>query len=117
MKVEQEDDLLAGRALTALGVAVVLIVIGAGFGVSCLVVGRERTLRPSGAFPERLLPRPSEHSAIEQDSFERPSRAKRQHEREAKVLGSYGWTDRGRGLVRIPIDRAIDLYVAEANRR
>jgi hypothetical protein len=32
--------------------------------------------------------------------------------RQAKILSSYGWVDREAGIVRIPIDRAMDL-VAE----
>ena len=32
--------------------------------------------------------------------------------RQAKLLSSYGWVDREAGVVRIPIDRAMDL-VAE----
>ena len=31
------------------------------------------------------------------------------HDREEAVLNSYGWVDPARGIVRIPIDRAIDL--------
>ena len=31
---------------------------------------------------------------------------------DAATLGSYGWVDREKGIVRIPIDRAIDLVVA-----
>jgi hypothetical protein len=31
---------------------------------------------------------------------------------EARTLSSYGWVDRDKGVVRIPIDRAIDLVAA-----
>ena len=36
---------------------------------------------------------------------------------EAAQLGSYGWVDRGAGIVHIPIDRAMDLVAAEAGAR
>lgn len=29
-----------------------------------------------------------------------------------QVLGSYGWVDRQTGIARIPIERAVDLYLA-----
>ena len=33
---------------------------------------------------------------------------------EDQILGSYAWVDRARGVVRIPIDRAMDLLAARA---
>lgn len=32
-------------------------------------------------------------------------------------LHSYGWVDRGRGIVRVPLDRAIELEVRDAEQR
>lgn len=32
---------------------------------------------------------------------------------EDQILGSYGWVDRDKGIVRIPIDRAIDLLAQQ----
>ena len=45
---------------------------------------------------------------LEQDS-DRLLQALR--DREEHELGSYGWADRGRGIVRIPIERAMDLLL------
>ena len=33
---------------------------------------------------------------------------------EAAVLGTYGWVDQEKGIVRVPIDRAMELLVREA---
>jgi hypothetical protein len=33
------------------------------------------------------------------------------HAREQRILSTYGWTDRNAGIVRIPIDRAIELQL------
>lgn len=33
---------------------------------------------------------------------------------ESRILGSYGWVDQGAGLARVPIERAIDLFVEES---
>jgi hypothetical protein len=35
------------------------------------------------------------------------------HAREADTLGSYTWVDQQAGIVRVPVDRAIELVVAE----
>lgn len=35
----------------------------------------------------------------------------RLREAEAAELGSYGWTDRAAGRVRVPVDRAVDLLL------
>ena len=34
-------------------------------------------------------------------------------QREAEQLGTYGWVDRGQGVVHIPIEQAIDQYLAK----
>ena len=36
------------------------------------------------------------------------------HAREAELLYSYGWVDQEKGIVRIPIERAMELTVQEA---
>ena len=35
---------------------------------------------------------------------------------EGQVLGSYGWVDKEKGIVRIPVERAMDLLLEEARR-
>ena len=45
-------------------------------------------------------PRLAEHPAVEIQQL---------HEQEDKTLTTYGWQDKANGVVRIPIDRAIDL--------
>ena len=37
--------------------------------------------------------------------------------REDAVLQSYGWVDKGTGVVRIPIDRAMDLVAGREQKR
>lgn len=36
---------------------------------------------------------------------------------EAERLGGYAWVDKGKGVVRIPVDRAMELLVEEAQKR
>lgn len=58
--------------------------------------------------PGRLQkpPAPILESAVGED-------LKKLRDHEEQVLNSYTWIDRSKGIVRIPIDRAIDLMVEE----
>lgn len=37
--------------------------------------------------------------------------------KEKAAAGTYGWVDQGAGVVRLPVDRAIDLVVAEHGKK
>ncbi len=45
-----------------------------------------------------------------------PEDLKKMREEEDSVLGSYGWVDRQNGIVRIPVERAMELLVRRGNR-
>lgn len=113
MQVEQEDDVLPGRAITAVALVTIVIAVALSYWAYALLRSDERALRPSGVFPEADLPRPTEVSGVEQEAFGLRSQAERTEEPARQRLGSYGWVDRDEGVVHVPIDRAIDLYVAE----
>ncbi len=95
---------ITGIAL-AIGIAMVLI----------LVAGIFQYLRhhPATVLPENPLaetdhqqfppaPRIEEHPARDIDEL---------HSQEERLLSTYGWTDRKAGMVRIPIDRAMELQL------
>lgn len=63
-------------------------------------------LRPTPP-PPRLQPNPIDRTTAEEDMAAMRTR-------ENAILNSYGWVDEGEGVVRIPIDRAIDLLGGEA---
>jgi hypothetical protein len=53
-------------------------------------------------------------SNIRTDLYEgRPGRGELDKARQRRALHQFSWVDRERGLVRIPIERAIDLELAE----
>jgi len=39
------------------------------------------------------------------------------HAREDSVLGSYGWEDSARGIVRVPIERAKEMYLEQGKKQ
>jgi hypothetical protein len=70
--------------------------------------------RPAGTVAVTLAPNarfqhgPDERTGIEQ-AWQEQDRLVHEH------LSTFGWVDRAAGVVHIPIDRAIDLMLAEQN--
>lgn len=62
--------------------------------------------------PRRSGPRlPADVNAIERSPFAARAQGLEDRDRAEAWLRSYGWVDRGAGLVHIPIERAFDLYL------
>jgi hypothetical protein len=81
-------------------------------GIAAVLIVSAWIARPHGTAraiaPELLFTHgPEEHTSIARD-WTAQDAAVREH------LETYGWNDRGTGIVRIPIDRAIELVSREA---
>lgn len=48
---------------------------------------------------------------------ERLARLEALQKKEKELLGSYGWVDRSKGIVRVPLDRAMELELQELSRK
>jgi len=108
--MHQEDDVVPVKGVV--GFVTVVVIVSAVLVVwSVSVVNRSyRELRPSGAFTERWLGPRHPVSRVRQDLFdERGVRALNPAKR--LQLETWGWVDRGRGVVRVPIGEAMDLVV------
>lgn len=68
-------------------------------------VAGEPAPRPQGVFREQNPQTPLLQVGGRQAMTE-------MREREAELLGSYGWVDRGQGVVHIPIEKAIGQYLS-----
>jgi hypothetical protein len=110
--LHQEEDAVPFRFVgPALLFVVVISAVLVTLAVS-LTNGETAKLRPSMAFPEKWLGPRHRVARVREDVFGE-HRGEASLDTTARVaLGSYGWVDQARGVVRIPIDRAIDL-VAE----
>ena len=112
---QEEDRVPAGWVILSivvvLIVSLVLIVWAHG-----LVRDAFADLRPTGAFPERSLGPRRPEARVRQDLFDERGLAPTLNQVRRAELESFGWVDRPRGVVRIPIERAIDL-VSEENKR
>jgi hypothetical protein len=110
-ELHQEDDIVsAGRIALAM---LAMVAISAVLVVASVAATNARMdrHRPSGAFPERWLGPRHPVAGVREDIFEEHGGASLGGLSRA-TLDRYGWVDRDRRVVRIPIERAIDLVVA-----
>ena len=90
-------------ALLAAGAACVCLLI---YGIFSYLAGNPLNTAPPNPMTETVQqqlppePRLQVHASIDLQDF---------HANEDKLLTTYGWTDKNAGIVRIPIDRAMDL--------
>ena len=95
---------LAGLAL------LVAVAFGAMFGLSAFLKARSIARDPAPLpVAEANAPRPRPRAALQADPVADMVRFAKEEE---TSLTSYAWVDRSAGVVRIPVDRAIDI-VAE----
>jgi hypothetical protein len=104
--VRSEEDRVSSLKIIAVGVGSLIVFFLASF-VTLSYLHRREGERP-------LLPVPpeigqSKIGLVEQQLFESATRGERDREVRRKQLGSYGWVDRKAGVVRIPIERAMEL--------
>lgn len=113
-EVRFEDSDMSVRWLTIAGVILLFLTIGAMIGAVWILGGfasyRAATdptplplleLRPTPPAP-RIQPNPIDSTTAEEDLAALRAR-------EEAILTGYGWIDRQTGIVRIPIDQAIEL--------
>jgi hypothetical protein len=111
-ELHQEEDVVPFWKV-ALAIAATLIVSAVMIvWALSLIEGHEAVLRPSGAFPERWLGPRHMVARVRQDVFGEEGRGVSLDALARADLASYGWVDEARGIVRIPVDRAIDLVLA-----
>jgi len=97
------------RAIVLAGVALAIVALLIGvlvYGVfqylahNPTTTGRANPMAQTGRFPP--APRIEEHPSLELKDL---------HAMEDSILTTYGWTDKATGIVRIPVDRAIELQL------
>ena len=107
IEIEQEPDRVPPRVIR-LSALVIAIAIGCSIGAVVLLAGPDlgEVAHPDVDPPERIdtqvfpLETPAEHARFDADVR----------------LHAYGWADRARGLVHIPLDVAAEIYLQEHTR-
>lgn len=115
-EVHQEEDRPAWTKITFAALAALAIMAVLVIAAVASRDKREAELRPGGDFPEqRLGPRRSVQE-VQQDIFGERGFGQLLDAQKRRELSTFGWVDRDRRLVHIPVDQAMDLVVEE-NRR
>lgn len=104
--VRSEDDRIPSFPIIAVGVGALVVFFLASWATLSYLRVREGD-RPLLPIPQELGQ--SKIGLVEQELFETSTRGRRDLEARRGRLGSYGWVDRKNGVVRIPIDRAMEL--------
>jgi hypothetical protein len=104
----QEADQI--RARLPLGITAWVLVFGALLCVVAVLVllARSHTLERAPSVASVQRPEPEVHN-IRTELFRSGGAADRLKADQRRALQHYGWVDRQRGIVRIPIDVAMDL--------
>jgi hypothetical protein len=105
---ETQDASVRPIVLTGVALAVTIAIVG------LIVYGTFEYLAKHPAATASLNPMSAGHPQIppEPRIEEHPAIAIQQlHAQEDQVLSTYGWTDKTAGVVRIPIDRAMELQL------
>jgi len=105
-QVRSEEDRVSTPVIVGVGVGSLLVFLLAG----AAAVGYLRMRQ--GEHPPILIPPEvgqSKIGMVEQDLFDVAVRGQRDHAQRRERLGRYGWVDKEKGIVHLPIDRAMEL--------
>ena len=107
--VRAEEDRISTGTIVAVGVASLLV-----FFVASAVAVRTLHARRAELLPDGPAPIPAEigrakSGMVEQQVAATTETATLWRDAQRRHLSSYGWVDRKAGVIRIPIDRAMDL--------
>jgi len=103
-----EADRIDSWKIAAVGIGSLLVFLVASVVTVHWMYRQQAALNPAHpAMPAEAGQR--KVGLVEQQLFENANHAEALRRRQLERLGSYGWVDREKGLVHIPIDRAMDL--------
>lgn len=102
---EGTPALLITAALLGTAFAGALLVVGAYLWLHAL----EGRVRPSRVFDEKSLHLRGRVSEVLQEPFDIPKARPKEREQQERGLDTFGWVDRRRRIVRIPIEEAMRL--------
>jgi hypothetical protein len=109
----QADEHVASFKVVAVGIVSLLVFGAAVVWSSRILRGTARTLQPTGPIAPGKDIGQAEIGIVDQTPFETTRGAERYRRRDLEMLSSYGWVDRDKGIIHIPIDAAIDRFLAE----
>jgi hypothetical protein len=113
--VRQERDVMSAGFVYAGATALVVLVVG-GWVLS-VIVGGGPTASPGWRDDPSVTVAPREINMIDQSLFAAHEPSLGNWDAKARELNSYGWVNRERGIVRIPVSRAMQIIVDRSHAR
>ena|ERR1700694_3243756 len=111
----QEPEAVATKRAVRVAILFLLVFTAATLW-SIAIMNRGRDLEPQADIPSpREIGKP-EIGMVNQRLFELQLDAKQQRDEQLGRLNSYGWVDRDKQIIHIPIERAMELMSAEPKR-
>jgi len=115
-EAQAEEAVQSGKVLLV-GIVSLLVFGGATCWSTRIWRETRMGLEPSGPIaPGAEIGKP-EIGIVDQPPFETIRAAERTRAEQLGHLQSYGWIDRDKGIIHIPIDKAIDQLVAEKEKK
>lgn len=103
----QEPDQIPGKIVVLVLGGAVLIATMAVAVEALMLTRAERRTQLRSALPRET----TSVNGIQQRTFDKTPVATELKAAQLQKLASYGWVDRDRGVVHLPIERAIDLWI------
>jgi len=113
----QAEEAIASGKVLLVGIIALIIFGGATFWSRSIWRETRNRLEPNGPIAPGAEIGKAEIGIVDQPPFETVRTAERTRAQQTKQLQSYGWIDRDKGLIHVPIDKAIDQFVAEKGKK
>lgn len=111
--VFQEPDQLPRVLLLRIAVGTVAVGLSLCVIAYLLLRAREYSLQPSASLSGATLPPPHRVGQVRSELFTITDPKPTPLEEKRRTLEQYGWIDRSRGIVHVPIDVGMDLVLTE----
>ncbi|HZX67222.1 MAG TPA: hypothetical protein VFE76_17595 [Myxococcales bacterium] len=113
----QAEEAIASGKVLLVGIIALVVFGGAAFWSTQIWRQTRFGLEPTGPVAPGAEIGKAEIGIVDQTPFETVRTAERTRDEQHKQLQSYGWIDRDKGVIHVPIDKAIDQLVSEKGKK
>ena len=115
-EAQAEEAVATGKVLLV-GIVSLIVFAGAAWWSTGIWRETRNRLEPTGPIaPGAEIGKP-EIGIVDQPPFETVRTAERTRAEQLRQLQSYGWIDRDKGVIHVPIDKAMDQLVREKGKK
>jgi hypothetical protein len=107
-----EEDRIGSRTIVMIGVGALLVFFVASLAAIGAMKRQQGRINPEGPAPLPAELGQSKIGLLEQRLFENSNQADVVNRVQRAKLGSYGWVDPAQGIIRIPIERGMEMVIA-----